>query len=66
MRVLTVKNIVLREARPHFGIRSNLGLTRGILVILDEKGTLSTPMSERVMPRFSRYSHGPTKRKKYF
>ena len=63
MRVLTVKNIVLRESRPHFGLRSNLGLTRGILVILDEKGTLSVLVFERVMPRFSRCSHGSTERK---
>jgi len=36
-----------------------LGLTRGVLVILAEKDTLSALVFERVIPRHSRCSHGP-------
>ena len=46
-----------------FDLRLNLGLTRGILVILAEKGTSGAPMPERVMPCCSRCSHGPMERK---
>ena len=43
-----------------------LGLTRGILVILAEKGTSSAPVPERVVPRCFRCSHGLVERKWYF
>ena len=36
-----------------FDLLSNLGLTRGILVILAKKGTSGAPMPERVAPRCS-------------
>ena len=35
----------------------NPGLTRGVLVILAERGTLSAPVSEWVVPRHFRYSY---------
>ena len=35
----------------------NLGLTGGVLVILAERGTLSAPVSEWVVPRHFRYSY---------
>ena len=38
-------------------------LTRGILVILAEEGTLIALMFEWVTPRHSRCSHGPLERK---
>ena len=49
-----------------FDLRSNLGLTRGILVILAEKGTLSALVPKRVAPHCSRCSLGPIERKWYF
>ena len=42
-----------------FGLWSNLGLTRGILVILAEKCTLGAPMPERVAPHRSGCSCRP-------
>ena len=44
----------------------NLRLTRGILVILAEKGTLGAPMSEWVVPHHFGCPHGPMERKLYF
>ena len=44
----------------------NLRLTRGILVILAEKGTLGAPMSEWVVPHHFGCPHGPMERKFYF
>ena len=41
----------------------NPGLTMAILVILAERGTLSAPVSEQVMPHHSRYSCNPMERK---
>ena len=49
-----------------FYLRSNLGLTRGILVILAKKGTLGAPMFKRVAPRHSGCSHGPMEKKIIF
>ena len=49
-----------------FDLRSNLGLTRGILVILAEKDTLSALVPKRVAPHCSRCSLGPIERKWYF
>ena len=49
-----------------FDLRSNLGLTRGILVILAKKGTLGASVLKRVAPRHSRCSHCPEERKLYF
>ena len=49
-----------------FDLRSNLGLTRGILVILAKKFTLGASMFERVAPRHSRCPCGPMERKWYF
>ena len=42
-----------------FDVWLNLGLIRGILVILAKKGTSGSPMPEWVAPRHSRCSHGP-------
>ena len=49
-----------------FGLRSNLGLTKGILVILAEKCTSGAPIPEWVAPRRSGCSHRPMERKWYF
>ena len=46
-----------------FDLLSNLGLIRGILVILAEKGTSSAPLPEQIVPRCPRCSHGPVERK---
>ena len=46
-----------------FDLRSNLGLTRGILVILAERGTSGTSMLEQFASCHSIYSHGPMERK---
>ena len=46
-----------------FDLRLNLGLTKGILVILAEKVTSGALVPERVAPRHSRCSHGPIERK---
>ena len=46
-----------------FDLWSNLGLTRGVLVILAEKGTLGAPVPERVAPCCSRCSHNLVERK---
>ena len=46
-----------------FDLRSNLGLTRGILVILAEKGTSGALVPERVVPRHSGCSRGPMEKK---
>ena len=47
-------------------LSSNLGLTRGILVILVEKGTLSASVFEQVAPHHSRCSHSPMESRWYF
>ena len=57
-----MKNIVLWGFWPLV----NPGLTRGILVILVEKWTLSAPMSERVAPCHYICSCDPMERKWYF
>ena len=54
------------RALTSFDIRSNLGLTKGILVILAKKGTLGAPMSERAAPRRFGCYHGPMEKKKIF
>ena len=41
----------------------NLGLTRGIFVILAKKVTLGNSLLKRVLPHHSRYSHDPVERK---
>ena len=46
-----------------FDLRSNLGLTRGILVILAEKGTLGAPVFEWAAPCHSGHSHSPMEKK---
>ena len=46
-----------------FDLRFNLGLTRGILVILVEKGTLGASMLKRVVPRRFECSRSPIERK---
>ena len=46
-----------------FDLRSNLGLTRGILVILVERGTSGASMLEQFASCHSIYSHGPMERK---
>jgi len=46
-----------------FDLQSNLGLTRGILVILVEKGTSGALMCERVTPRHFGCSCSPMERK---
>ena len=46
-----------------FDLQLNLGLTKGIFVILVEKVTSSTLVPEQVMPRYSRCSHGPVEEK---
>ena len=44
----------------------NPGLTRGILVILAKKGTLSAPVSKRVAPLHYICSYNPMEREWYF
>ena len=46
-----------------FDLRSNLGLTRGILVILAKRGTSGAPVPEWIAPCHSRCSRGPMERK---
>ena len=46
-----------------FDLQLNLGLTRSVLVILAERGTLSALMFEWVAPYHSRCSWGPMERK---
>ena len=46
-----------------FDLLPNLGLTRGILVILAKKVTSGTPVPEWVTPCHSRCSHDPVERK---
>ena len=46
-----------------FDLRSNLGLTKGILVILAERGTSGASMLEQFASCHSIYSHGPMERK---
>ena len=46
-----------------FYLRLNLGLTRGILVILAKMGTFGAPMPKWVALRCSRCSHGLIERK---
>ena len=53
MRVLTSFDLWLKP-----------GLTRGILVVLAEKGALGTPVPEQVAPCRSGCSRGPIGRKK--
>ena len=45
-----------------FDLQLNLGLTRGILVILAEKVTSSTPVPEQVASCCFRCSHDPVER----
>ena len=45
-----MKNGVLWRVLTSFDLRLNLGLTRGILVILTEKGTSGAPVLEQVAP----------------
>ena len=47
-------------------LSANLGLTKGVLIILAERATLSAPVFERVVPCHSRCSHGSMERKWYF
>ena len=49
-----------------FESQSNLGLTKGILVISAEKCTPGAPVPKQVTPRRSRCSHRPLERKWYF
>ena len=49
-----------------FDLRSNLGLTKGILVILVERGTLGALMHEWVVPHHFVCSRSPMERKYYF
>ena len=46
-----------------FDLQLNLGLTRGILVILAEKVTSSTPVPEQVASCCFRCFHDPVERK---
>ena len=46
-----------------FDLRSNLGLTRGILVILAEKGTSNVLMPKRVAPRHFGCTRGPREKR---
>ena len=46
-----------------FDLWSNLGLTRGVLVILAEKGTLGALVSDWAVPRCSRCSCGHIEKK---
>ena len=54
------------EVWTSFDPRLNLGLTKGVLVILAEKGISGALMPEWVMPRHSRYSRDPMKIKMMF
>ena len=47
-----------------FDLQSNLGLTRGILDISVEKGTLVASVLERVAPHCFGCSHGSMEKKK--
>ena len=58
----TMKNFILWGFWPSV----NLGLTRGILVILVEKCTLGAPVSEWVAPRHSGCSRSPMEIKWHF
>ena len=49
-----------------FDLRSNLWLTRGILVILAQRGTSGAPMPKQVVAHHSRCSLSPIKRKTIF
>ena len=49
-----------------FDLRSNLGLTRGILVILAKKCTLGAPVTEQAVQRHSGCSHGPKEKEIIF
>ena len=51
------------EVWTSFDLRLNLGLTKGVLVILAGKGTSGVPVLEWVASRRSRYSHGPVESK---
>ena len=62
----TIKNVVLWGDFDLVWPLVNSGLTKGILVILAKKCTLSAPMSEQVAPRHYICSHDPMERKWYF
>ena len=57
----TMKSCILRGYWL-FWLPVNSRLTRGIFVILAEKGILGPPMSERVVPRHYGCSRGPMER----
>ena len=58
-----MKNVVFVRVLTLFVIWSNPGLTKGISVILDEKGTLGALVLEQVAPSCSGCFRGPVKRK---